>query len=670
MIWRVLQAIGCGGLAGTLVAAYCGFCLAEVGLFSGLVVGLVATASAAGVGWFAWRRYVPWGRSRKIGWVCAMAIAGGSLATTLPPSEMILGGWDPGVYLHTGAAVARDGSLQIAVDDTWQLPESLRGSLRRNVSGWDVPFLGMYPLANGRLSPQFMHLYPSLLAVAYALAGVWGALLVNPALNAMSLLAMFWFASKVVGNAWGVAATLLLALNPAQIWQGKFGTAEMLTQLLLLCGFSVLLSAWRKPARVLPALGAGVFFGLALLTRYDSILVIVPAVLLLGLFSLEPGRRRAFLGVLAGFCPFALHAAAHLVWVAPCYRVVPHLVLPALTVAVAMVVLLILAGRTGIGTRLVRAMAERARLAQVVLTVGFVAFVVWAWYVRPHLTVDGRVSSVLGLAFNAMGWANWKAALTGPDAWNILYLRSLFGIVGLVTGCAGIVALVWRSKDRGILVWLLASLTPVVVLTTFLFHDHFMMWASRRFVPVVLPLFCVASAAAARELQNWVRAWRPGLATPISAGLVAGVLVGILPGSIAMAETREWPGLVAWYDEVAGMIPFDAIVLCDQPGFAAPLRFLHGVHAHEVYGGHSAVEVVEKNRRGLRELGRPVCVFTLRPQPAENGLRLRQIGGASLRSHIWEQPKYGLPSRTKGRGGHFALWQVEFVEPGEEGRAL
>jgi hypothetical protein len=662
MIWRILHALGCGALACIVAAAYCGFVLAEFGVFTGLAVGIVALGGAAAVGGFAWRRYAPRGRSRKIGWACAMIIAVGSLAMTVPPSEMILGGWDPGVYLHTGAAVARDGSLQITAADLWHLSEDMRADLTRNVSGWDVLFLGMYPIPNGRLSPQFMHLYPALLAMAYALGGVWGALLVNPVLNAVALLVMFWFASKVLGDAWGVVATLLLAINPAQIWQGKFGTAEMLAQVLLFCGFSVLLSVWRNPGRVLPAVGAGTLLGLAFLARYDAILVIVPLVLLLAAAAVDRERRGIFLGVLAGLSPLVLHAAAHLTWVAPCYRVVPHLVLPALAGAVAVIALLFLGGLTDIGAQLGHSVGKRSRAIRMALTMALVVFGVWAWYVRPHLTVDGRVSSLMGWAFNAVGWANWKAALAGADAWNTLYLRSLFGTFGLLTGCAGIVVLIWRAKDRGVLVWVLVSLVSLVVLTTCLFHDHFMMWASRRFVPVVLPLFCVAIAAAAAELHKRVWAWHPRLAPAVSAVLLVMVLVGIAPRSMAMAETREWPGLVRWYDEVVQMIPSDAIVLCDQPGFAAPLRFLYGIHAHEIYGGQTAAAILSNYRDELRELGQPVRVLTMRRQPAMDGVELREIGQSALRSHILEHPKYHVPMHTKGRGGNFVVWQVIFAD--------
>ena len=89
------------------------------------------------------------------------------------------------------------------------------------------PFAGFLLLPDGRVSPSFFHAYPALLAVALALGGIWGALLVNPLLAAAAVLALHALARRVVPSPWALAAPLALALNPALLWQAKFPTSEL-----------------------------------------------------------------------------------------------------------------------------------------------------------------------------------------------------------------------------------------------------------------------------------------------------------------------------------------------------------------------------------------------------------------------------------------------------------
>ncbi|GEM_PF-1753234 len=671
-LWRVLYTLVYSASVGGLAAAYSAFILAEVGRFSGSLAGIIALGGALVAACFSWRSYLPLSRVQKMFWTFSAIIAAASFCITLPPSEMILGGWDPGVYVHTGAEVSRNASLQFDAGDIWVLPERMQDSVTAEIEGWRVPFPGIFPLSSGRFSPQFLHLYPSLLGFVYSIGGIWGALSVNSVLNAASLLAMYWIASSLLGDRWGAVATLFLMLNPAQIWQAKFGTAEMLTQILLLSGFALMISSSRQPVGIRKAVGSGLLFGFALLTRYDSILVIVPLVLVSAFISWESGRRKRALGLLAGLIPLALHLMIHLRWVAPNYRVLPHVVLPVVTTAVFMTGFFYLCGVSKMGLFLGRTIQNRQFLIRSLSTLLFFVFLFWACYIRPRLTVEGRVSATMGEVFLLLGLDDWNTWFAGPDAWNFRYLMSIFGVTGFFVSCMGILVFIWKKEEPAVLIWFVACLVPFVVLTTCIFHDHFMMWASRRFVPVVVPFFCITATAAVQAIYERANIRCPRFAVPLSSGLILAVILGVMPGSITMAKTREWPGLVRWYENLHKILPADALVLCDQPGFAAPLRFLHGIHAHEVYGDQTALEVVVENREFLQHVTQPVILLTMKPQDIshENRILLTEIENVSLRSHILQSSRYRVPTQTKGRGGDFILWQVGFVEPGTAEREL
>ena len=652
--WRWGAACSAGGLAAVVAAAYSALILAELGRFRAWPCIWLAFAAAAATAWIASRRAEPKSTAERAGWLAAWLLALLSMVMTLPPSEMLLGGWDPGVYLHTASSIANHGSLQIPVDDVAQLPVDLRPDLVVEIAGWKHPFPGMFPLPNGRLSPQFMHLYPSLMAVAYSLGGVQGALLLNPLLNATAILLMFWFASKILGPGWGLAAALLLAVNPAQTWQAKFGTAEMLGQILLLAGSGLMVEFIRRPRSIFSAALSGFLFGLAFFTRYDAILFLAPALLLV--IALNPAREQrgpvfAFLLALAAV---GIHAGWHMASVAPCYRPLPGLVFPLLAWVLALGSIFLVAGIVFPK----RPSPSRWIPLRAACSVGLVCFIFFAGYLRPHLAVDGRISRLAASVVKP----TWLSALAGPDAFNADYLTSIFGPFGLLLALAGLVALVWRGHDRATAIWLAASVGASALLVANVFHDHFMMWVSRRFIPVAIPLLVVGTAAAARELL-WLGQRRGRLAAWALSGaaLAAAILLGA-PKTAAMASTRDWPGLADWLDDLARTIPENAVVFCDQPGFAAPLRFIYGIQAHEIHGGIGGEEFALRHRQTLANLDPPALVLTMRGVSPNPDSPLRLLEQFDLSSHIQEQPRRSIPFGTKWRGGTFSLCAVERQE--------
>ena len=636
-------------------AAYASLILAEFNLFRLWPCLLAALAAGVLVARWTAQRQVPSTAPERTGWIAAAGFAAVSLALTLPPGEMLLGGWDPGVYLHTAAAIADHGSLQLPAQDIFALPEALRNDLIVEVAGWRHPFPGMFPLPNGCLSPQFMHLFPSLQAVAYALGGVWGALVVNPLLNVASILLLFGFSSRLLGPRWGTLAALLLAIHPAQVWQARFATAEILGQVLLLAGASLWIDAERHPGGRLPAVLAGFLLGLAFFTRYYTILFLVPLLLLfLARPSVREQRRKTglFLGALAAV---GLHAAWHMTRVAPCYRPLPGLVFPLLQASAALAGTLIAATRFFPSAFARLSAPPSQRILRLGLSLALAAFFLFAWYIRPRLAMDGRVAQAAATLFQAFGHPEWLPRLAGADAFNIQFLVALFGPFGLLLAFAGILVLVWRMPDHASTAWLLASCSVLVLLLTNVFHDHFMMWVSRRFIPVGIPLLVIGVTAATREAVALVRrrGRRPTLA--LAPLLLALVVLPLLPKTAAMASHRDWPGLEAWFRQLARQLPPDAIVFCDQPGFAAPLRFLHGVRAHEIHGGLSAGAFALRHRQALLELDGQPLLLSMRNLPPDALAVCRPLGSFPLVSHIQQQPRHAVPAGVKPRGGTFSL---------------
>ena len=97
------------------------------------------------------------------------------------------------------------------------------------------------------------------------------------ALLGLGIGALYALASLLIGRRWALAAALVHALSAAQLRQAKFPTAELMTQFFLLAGVALLALATLDddPRPVLAPL-AGATLGMAILTRYDAIVFLVP----------------------------------------------------------------------------------------------------------------------------------------------------------------------------------------------------------------------------------------------------------------------------------------------------------------------------------------------------------------------------------------------------------
>lgn len=558
-----------------------------------------------------------------------LALALGTLVFTRYPGELLLGGWDPGVYLHTGANIARSGALLVSAPDLNRLTADELAVLTRTTSNILGPFSGMWMLPDGRLSPQFHHLYPSLLAIAFALGGIKAALLVNPMLNVGCIVAFYALARRMVRPSYALAAAALLALNPAQLWQAKFCTAELLGQFLLLGGAAFFLDAVRGIDARRSGLLAGVAFGLALLARYDTIILLAPlAALTVAVLPWLPSRRGAlWCGV--GLAPLIGHHLVHHHHFAPYYQPVSGLVLQALAVVAVGLVLWLMALRV---TSLRRLLEARARWLRMLAAAGVGAWCCFAW-ARPYFP------------------AGWPA--TGEDAGNALFLNAIFG-PGLIVYVAALLVWLHRERDVTKAIWLYASVAVLAVVTTRVFNDHFLMWVARRFIPVAIPLL-VLSLAAALDHLSAATARRRGVAT----ALFVAVLALNFSATRAMAVLRDWPGVTDWTARVAAALPPAAAVYSDQWGFTSPLRFIHGLRAYEMHGPRDDAARARLCAVMSAAAKRGERVFFLSLQAPPSTVSWVETGRFPLASQRTETSRTQVPRKTRASGGDFVLYEIK-----------
>jgi hypothetical protein len=398
------------------------------------------------------------------------------------------------------------------------------------------------------------------------------------------------------------------------------------------------------------------------LTRYDAVLIIVPTVVLVILTLHKPEQKRVVPAFLIPLCLLGIHAWVHMKVIAPCYRPLPGLVFPLLHFSLLTVVLLLVTTMTRPGRLLLQRISNRLPVLKACFICGFTSFLFFAWYIRPHLVVDGRILSLVTHTLSGIGKPEWLNLIGGENALNIHFLTAIFGWFGLLSGCVGVLLLAWRIRTSGIAIWLIASVFTMIILLSNVFNDHFMMWVSRRFIPTVIPLIVIGIVVAARELYIRFASKSPILAIGLAAILIGIVALTTSPATYRIATTRDWPGLCAWFDDLAQSLPTGARVYCDQPGFAAPLRFMYGIRSFESYGDKSLSEYLLTFRQALNIETGNTYILTTRQQPELPGLTLQKTKHLTLRSHIQLQPKFSIPTGVKERGGEFTLYQVAYPD--------
>ncbi len=658
---RVAATIGAALAAGIAATAWTALTLAEFGHFAAVVPILVFPAATAAVFVLLYRRGItPEPSAATALDLLAVCIACATLFFTIPADEILVGGQDPGVYVHVAASVARTGSLILEEPDLAALTTGERLLVTRLYPGFLVPFPGMYLRLDGKISPQFFHLFPSLMAVAWSIGGIRAALLVNPLLNVAAILALYALAAMLLGRRWALAAALLHALAAAQLRQAKFPTAEMMTQFFLLAGVAMLALATLEdePPGALAPLG-GAALGMAILTRYDTILFLVPlaAALLLGM---GPARRtRPVVVALGTMALFSVQAWFHQRLFTPFYQPFGGTVGACVMAAAIFTAAFLILRRTGILRRLGESLQRwetPLRMAAAALLCGWVLF---GWFVRPRLAGQGRIGRLFHQLVGDPQLSGFGQLLSGAESGNMLYLVDLLGAAGLLAAVAGIVVLVVSRRKLWETAWLASSLAVLAVFTLNVFHDHFLMWVSRRFVPVVMPLTSVGIAAAAAFVAG-VRQGRSPFSAWAGVALVAAVIWLNAGATSAMASGREWPGLIAWYERFEKEIPKDAAIYCDQAGFAAPLRFISGHLAYELPGRTAErIQSLITLMRRKASKGGEILFLTQQLFPDPPAVGLVPIGSYPLRSSMLNSSRRGVPVGTKPRTADFVLYRVQ-----------
>ncbi|MBI2838355.1 MAG: hypothetical protein HYX75_08580 [Acidobacteria bacterium] len=479
-----------------------------------------------------------------------------ALVPAYRPFEYVLGGRDPGLYVNAGIIIAREGGVPFRDPLIDQIPPedldlflgdySSHGIITtERLQGFWYP---MKPLE--AIVPQAMHLLPSWLALGRWLLGYPGLLWITPFLALFSTASFYYCCSRFAGAPAAIISTLLFIASPVQIYFARYPTSEILVQALIwssLYFFQLFTTTARRSWAFLAGAGAG----LALLARLDSLLLLVPVCLVAAYYFVILPRERNVVFFVLPFGLLLIQTVLHLTFISRPYvlsvikvlgadKVLTDLALPGFVVLV-MVVYLVRERLRSAAARL-----SNSKLLSAALALLVAAAASYVWFYRPS---------------HPRG--HWDLG----NANSFKYFAFLMGAFGTAYFVAALIYFVHGQKRRNVFLSFLALVWIGFYFYRLQIYPE-LIWAARRFVPVIWPVaFAVIGLLLGRL---WAGRWPLRAAALVIAVPMAIHTVKVAPMYFSL---REYDGAIDWVRRVGDMVgPEDLIVF--EPRFAGTLQTL------------------------------------------------------------------------------------------------
>jgi hypothetical protein len=648
-------------LAATLaiaLLAWAGLTLADTGRY-GLpaAAGLTVLAGIA-LGAVAWRFG---GRPTLVVDRAELAVLAGAAlvaAVLFFPGFAYGAGKDPGAYVSHAIAIARVGSSSYTdpVLDRSRVPTV---EVMREDDASRFPAIWIADRNTQRIILQFYHLWPALLASAFAAGGYTGLANLTPVCGVLAVLLVTLAARRAFGLLAGALAGLLLATNMLQVWQAKYPSSETFTQLIVsgaLLGIVVALQTGWRPAAGL----AGLLLGVSYLTRPDSLLLILLAVgvgcvlIAAGRFDARAGWFVAGLVVTLPYGFYQAYVSARrytLTNNVPDLPVVLTIILGALAVAVLVRQVAPAAGRSA--WELLERRPVQRRLGMAV--VGVAAFLLVLGFLRPWLF--GPV------------WGDFRGRpVRTYDEATLIRLSWFLTVPGFGLALAGLAIVALRRWRASAWALLLPALCLLPVYAYRAEVSARLMWWTRRFVPIILPGLVVLIAvtlAAGLALAGGPRRlrWPVRAATAVAAGFL---LVAFAGQSMPLRHHQEHGGSFETVQRIASAAGGrQGVFLWEQSSSLYDVAYLFGGPVWLQQGQISALlprrpdpAYIQSFVRGFP--GQPVFLVTRghgRPK-AYASLRLRAVDRVTYVLPVWRETYTTRPSDAVGIPLRFTIWQV------------
>ncbi len=641
---------------GYLLLSHLGVLLGEAGWFGIRTLALAATTTGIVVLWrlrskglaaFRWR--ADWAGAIVIPTLLAL-----TFWFSTPPFDTRLDGRDQGVYRLTAAQLLRSGKLAFKDSLVAALPVEAREYFFRMRIESRPRSAGFYldDPETGRVVPQFLPVAPVWLAIGSAGLGSPEAGYANVGVAVLAAVALFFLTRRLANGLAAALAASWLCMSFANSWFIRYGAAEVHAQAMILIGCFALILERSGRGRAMGLL-AGWAFGLTWLTKLELGTLVLPLGLLYAADALSGRLRVASTRWLwAGSFVLGFHALVHL-WFWSLPYVLDTLYGPPKTpfwmVTVGVAVVAVAALALGVWSLrasvvpvewVVRSLNPASAVGhrlRVVLASAFAIAVYYSYFLRPAvLTWDSH-------NFITLVWlVSSGATLAAVVAVVLVLLRR-----SAPPGCDAVVAILLFAS--AVLLWR-KSIIPELL------------WAYRRYLPVVLPATLIAAAGLLGICAE--RAWlrlrsRPHSPMPTIAAALVVALVVPAAGWITWrswaygsryAEIRDLRGSRGMMRRLAAALPPDALILVEPFTRRGLPRFENAIQ-HELGLGMLRLPEPAMDERIVLDLlrhqierGHSVYLLTTGYLEAVDWLRAEPV-----EAFLWESARLEETAQTGSR---------------------
>ena len=499
--------------------------------------------------------------------------------------------------------------------------------------------------SRGTIDPQFVYLYPAMLAVFMTFLGFKGGFFLLSVLAVLSALALYLIGSKLAGKYCGLLAAGLLSINIVQLYFGKWTGSEIATQFFFLSGMYCLIvymkAAFDREDEPLWLWGitAGVLLACTMMSHIDMFLILGTFLLFTAFIYVDGGlkdmyRLRHFFitfilaGALATWLAFGVSGIyTNGVVSATLIAGVPggwqSIGLMAASLVVAALLL------RGPLHRFYLFLRRHRRVLLISVAVILVVLAIFDWFIRPRLYPAGdlHISALRARTFPVFAF----------------YLTPLGAVLALSGYCLFLV----RRLDKRSLLLVSTGLLFSMALLYKPFAAWLLIYAMRRFVPVVLP---VAILMASYFLWEMGRLAKERLHGGLSlagrtaiAAIAAGLIIWSLVLSLPVSRINEGSGSLALAHRIADLATGDSsVVVFDSAAghvIASPTRYFFGKNVVKVRskGLETKPEFSSFVKRQFAI--RPVYLVSMGDNPnfGSLGFGLKYVGASSLQGWFLEQ---------------------------------
>jgi hypothetical protein len=158
-----------------------------------------------------------------------------------PPSRIIYGWSDVGIYPNIAAYMARKGSISIKDSLVMQVsPESRELVFRPNenpevpIEAYQNKALFITDFEKGEIKPQFLYLWPSLMAVFALFLGLENMFWAITWVSLLTLGGLYLVGHRWLGKGWACITVFLALISPLFLYFSRYTSSEMMNAALLI----------------------------------------------------------------------------------------------------------------------------------------------------------------------------------------------------------------------------------------------------------------------------------------------------------------------------------------------------------------------------------------------------------------------------------------------------